>query len=196
MQVVLLQQQVRGLCALLTEPTEVGPRPHCSGLLTLASPSHQAHRERQGHCLGLVYERTTGLKLTLEQCPAGRKCPARARRHQKQMAVPRLDLTEWMEEVLQDPLGVKATVCCVLTVSGTRDCQNVCISETQGEKSKLLLESENKILLVTKDVTVPVTAATSKGEPVSPQGTQEGNREHCHLAAIRLQPLLKVVHVC
>ena len=78
------------------------------------------------------------------------------------------------------------------SVSGTRYCQNVCISEAQGEKSKLLLESENKILLVTKDVTVPVMAATSKGEPVSPQGTQEGNREHCHLAAIRLQPLLKV----
>ena len=48
------------------------------------------------------------------------------------------------------------------------------------------------VISVTKDVTVPVMAATSKGEPVSPQGTQEGNREHCHLAAIRLQPLLKV----
>ena len=33
-------------------------------------------------------------------------------------------------------------------------------------------------------------AATSKSEPVSPEGTQERNKYNCDLAATRLQPLL------
>ena len=36
-----------------------------------------------------------------------------------------------------------------------------------------------------------VIAATTEGELVSPEGTQKG-KNTCHLAAIRLQPLLKV----
>ena len=36
----------------------------------------------------------------------------------------------------------------------------------------------------------PANAATSKGEPGSPGGIQEGDKEYCNLAAIRLQPLL------
>ena len=35
-------------------------------------------------------------------------------------------------------------------------------------------------------------AATSKGEPWSPEGTREGNKEYCRLAAITLRPLLTV----
>ena len=41
------------------------------------------------------------------------------------------------------------------------------------------------------DVTSPAIAATTYGELVSPEGTQEG-KNPCHLAANRLQPLPRV----
>ena len=43
----------------------------------------------------------------------------------------------------------------------------------------------------TKDITVLVMTATTDGELVSPEGTQQG-KNTCYLAAIRLQPLPEV----